>query len=83
MLLLIFAVVGCLIGFWLEMTRAGYIAMGLTAVAFFAAEIIHVLTTTNRASLTLMPLVIGLILVAFMLAGALVRLLVRRLPKAA
>jgi hypothetical protein len=78
MFLVLFAVVGFSVGFWLEMTRSGYIAMALTTVGFFAGEIIHVLTTTNRASLTMLPLVIGLLLTTFMLAGALVRLAVGR-----
>jgi hypothetical protein len=76
MFLVLFAAVGFSVGFWLQMTRSGYLAMSLTAVAFLGGEIVHVLTTTNRASLTLLPLVIGLLLTTFMLAGALVRLVV-------
>jgi hypothetical protein len=78
MFLVLFAAVGFAVGFWLEMTRRGYVAMALTAVGFFAGEIVHVLTTTNRASLTMLPLVIGLLMTTFMLAGALVRLVVGR-----
>ena len=48
------------------------------AVAFFAGEIVHALTATNRASLTMLPLVIGLLLTAFILAWALVRLVAGR-----
>jgi hypothetical protein len=76
MFLVLFAAVGFLVGFWLEMTRRGYVAMALTAVGFFAGEIVHALTTTNRASLTMLPLFIGLLLTTFMLAGALARLVV-------
>ena len=82
MFLIIFAAVGFFVGFRLEMTRGGYVTMALTSVAFFAGEIVHVLTTTNRAALTMLPLVIGLILVAFMLVGASIRLVVRRVSKA-
>ena len=57
--------------------------MALTSVAFFAVEIVHVLTTTNRAALAMLPMVIDLILVTFMIVGASVRLVVRRLAKAA
>jgi hypothetical protein len=83
MSLIIFAFLGFCVGFWLEMTRRGYIAMALTAVAFFAGEIIHALAATNPASLTLLPLVVGLLLVTSMLAGALARLLLARSAKTA
>ena len=74
MFLIIFAVVGFLVGFRLGMTRAGYVTMALTSAAFFASEIVHVFTTANRAALTMLPMVIGLILVGLMLIGASVRL---------
>jgi hypothetical protein len=78
MFLVLFAAVGFLVGYRLEMTRSGYLVMALTAAAFFGGEIVHILTATNRASLTMLPLVIGLLLTTFMLAGALVRLVVGR-----
>ena len=81
MFLIIFAVIGFFVGFRLEMTRGGYVTMALTSVGFFAGEIVHVLTTANRAALTMLPMVIGLILVVFMLVGASVRLVVRRVSK--
>jgi hypothetical protein len=74
MFLLLFAAAGFGVGFWLEMTRSGYVVMALTGAGFIAGEVVHVLTTTNRASLTLLPLVIGLVMTTFMLAGALARL---------
>jgi hypothetical protein len=74
MFLLLFAAAGFWVGFWLEMTRRGYVVMALTGVGFITGEVIHVLTTTNRASLTVLPLVVGLVLTTFMLAGALARL---------
>jgi hypothetical protein len=76
MFLLLFAAGGFGVGFWLEMTRSGYVVMALTGVGFIAGEVVHALTTTNRTSLTLLPLVIGLVLTTFMLAGALTRLAV-------
>ena len=78
MFLVIFVIVGFGIGWWLEMTRAGYLVMALTSIGFFAGEIVHVLTTSNRAGVTVLPIVIGLILSTFMLIGALARVLMRR-----
>jgi hypothetical protein len=76
MFLLLFAAAGFGVGFWLEMTRRGYVVMALTGVGFIAGEVVHVATTPNRTSLTLLPLVIGLVLTTFMLTGALTRLAV-------
>ena len=67
MVLVIFVLVGFAIGYWLEMSRAGYLVMALTAVRLFAGEILHVLTASNRAALTVLPIVIGLILSMFMM----------------
>jgi hypothetical protein len=78
MFLVIFVVVGFGIGYWLEMTRAGFLVMALTAIGFFAGQILHVLMASNRAELTVLPIVIGLILLTFMLIGALARVVMRR-----
>jgi hypothetical protein len=78
MFLAIFVVVGFAVGYWLEMSRSGYLVMALTSVGFFAGEVVHVLTTSNRSGLTVLPIVIGLILSMFMLIGALARLVARR-----
>ena len=78
MFLVIFVLVGSAIGHWLEMSRAGCLVMALTAVSFFAGEIFHVLTASNRAALTVLPIVIGLILSMFMLIGALAHVVARR-----
>lgn len=85
MFLAITTVIGFGLGFWLEMSRAGYLIIALTAVAFFAGEIIHVRAAQKRGSvgeekrviITMLPLVIGLILVVFMLLGAMTRLVAR------
>ena len=73
MVLVLFAGLGFLVGYRLEMTRAGYITMALTSVGCSAGQIIHLFMTRNREVMTLLPLVIGLIVVMFMLLGALIR----------
>ena len=76
--------IGFGLGFWLEMTPAGYTTLAFTSGLSIATEIIHVKTAEKRASteqkpvvITMMPLVLGLILVVFMLLGALARLFMR------
>ena len=77
MVLILFAVIGLLVGYRLEMTRAGYVTMALTTIGFSAGQIIHLLITRSREAMTMLPLVVGLMLVLFMLLGALIRLAVR------
>jgi len=78
-----FAVVGFFVGYRLEMTRAGYVTMALTTVGFSAGQIIHLFITKSREAMTMLPLVVGLLLVLFMLLGALVRMGIRRRTNAA
>ena len=83
MVLIVFAVIGFFVGCRLEMTRAGYVTLALTAVGFSAGQIVHLLITKSREAMTMLPLIVGLVLVLFMLLGALVRLAIRDRPKAA
>ena len=76
MLIVLFSVIGFFVGYRLEMTRAGYVTMALTAVGFSAGQIVHLFVTRSREAMTLLPLVVGLVLVLFMLLGALLRLAV-------
>ena len=83
MILVIFAAIGLFVGYRLEMTRAGYVTMALTAVGSSAGQIIHLVITKSREAMTMLPLVVGLVLVLCMLLGALVRLAVRGRTNAA
>ncbi len=77
MVLVLFAVIGFFVGFRLEMTRAGYVTMALTTVGFSTGQIVHLFITKTREAMTMLPLLVGLVLVLFMLLGALVRLALR------
>ena len=83
MVLVIFAAIGFVVGYRLEMTRAGYLTMALTAVGFSAGQIVHLFLTKSREAMTMLPLVVGLLLVLFMLLGALARVAVRSRTNAA
>ena len=73
MLLIMCAVFGSLLGYWLGTTRRGYVTMAVVSIASAAVQIGHLFTSSDRSSMTMLPLVIGTIVVAFMLAGALAR----------
>ena len=83
MMLILFAVSGFFVGYRLEMTRAGYVTMALTTVGFSGGQVILLFITRSREAMTMLPLVVGLVLVLFMLAGALVRLAIRGRTNAA
>jgi hypothetical protein len=73
MLLVLFGVTGLLVGYRLRTSRAGYITMALTAIVFPAGQLVHLYVTRNREAMTMLPLVLGLVLVLFMFLGALGR----------
>jgi uncharacterized membrane protein YjdF len=72
-LLLIFAGIGFLLGRWLGMARRGFATMGAVSIGAAGVQIAHVATTVNRSDMTLLPIVIGAVIVAAMLLGALTR----------
>jgi hypothetical protein len=80
MVLVLVTVVGFLVGYRFEMTRVGYVTLALTALGSSVVQVIHLLTSHSREAMTLLPLIVGFVLVLFMLLGALIRLLVPRLP---
>ena len=83
MVLVLFAVIGFFVGYRLEMSRAGYVTMALTTVGFSVGHVVHLVITKSRGGMTMLALVVELVLVLFMLIGALVRLAVRGRPNAA
>jgi hypothetical protein len=70
MVLLVFAALGCALGYRLHTTPAGYAALAVMAVLFPAIQIALVVFVRDRSMLTLLPLVIGVIMVLSTLAGA-------------
>jgi hypothetical protein len=74
MVLVLFAVIGFLVGYWLGMSRAGYVTTALTSVGFSVGQFVEISIAQTRNAIKLWPLEMGLVLVLFMLLGALVRL---------
>jgi hypothetical protein len=73
MLLLLFAALGFGLGYWLGIGRRGFVGLAAVSIGTSVFQVGHLLTTTIRTSMTLMPLVVGTIVVVGMLAGALLR----------
>ena len=73
MTLIVFAALGATLGYFLGITRRGFVTMAAVSIGSVLLEIGHLLTSTNRAWMTLLPVVIGAVVVAGMLLGALAR----------
>jgi uncharacterized membrane protein YeaQ/YmgE (transglycosylase-associated protein family) len=72
-ILIVFAALGVTLGYLLGITRRGFVTMAAVSVGSVVLEIWHLLTGTNLAWMTLLPVVIGAVVVAFMLLGTLTR----------
>jgi hypothetical protein len=73
MVLLICVALGAFVGYRLGPSRRGFVTVALVSIGSAAVQIGHLFATTERSSMTMLPLVVGTILVASMLAGALAR----------
>ena len=73
MLLILFALLGSFLGYRLGTTPRGYVTMAVVSISSAVLQIAHLFTSSDRSSMTMLPLVVGTIVVAFMLGGALVR----------
>jgi hypothetical protein len=69
MVLLIVAVVGFWLGRCLGTARGGFVTIGAVSIGATLVQIAHVATTADRSGMTLLPIVIGALLVAGMLVG--------------
>jgi hypothetical protein len=73
MLLLIFAAIGFFLGRQLGMTSRGFVTIGMVSIGATGLQIAHLATATDRSMMTMLPIVVGAVVVAAMLLGALVR----------
>ena len=73
MLLLVFAASGFALGYWLGIAKRGFVTLGTVSIGTSLLQVVHLLTTTDRTRMTMLPLVVGTVVVANILAGALVR----------
>jgi len=73
MILLLFAALGFWLGYRFHTTNAGYATLGFIALAFPILQIADVVFVRDRQAQTLLPLVVGLTLILFTLAGTGVR----------
>ena len=79
MLLFIVALIGGMLGYRFNTTRRGYFALALMALVFPILQIADVVMVHDRSAQTMMPLVLGLIMVVSTLIGALVHTMSPRL----
>jgi len=73
MLLLVFAWLGFVFGKWLGITRKGFVTLGAVAMITAVVQVVHLLITSDRSQMTMLPLVAGTLVVAGIFVGGLVR----------
>ena len=73
MTLLLFAALGFVLGYRLGITRRGFLTLGAVSLVASAVQVGHLATTSDRSWMTMGPLVVGTVVVASMLLGALAR----------
>lgn len=71
MALLLIAALGGYIGYRLGTSRRGYVTLAAVSIGASIVQIVHVMTTRDRSAMTLLPMVVGTVVVASMLLGAL------------
>jgi len=73
MTLLLFAVLGFVLGRWLGMSRTGFVTLAAISIGAAVVQISLLFATHDRSRMTLLPLLICAVVVAGMLLGALLR----------
>jgi hypothetical protein len=73
MVLLVFAVLGFVAGWRLGPNRHGFVAVAAISIVSAVVQISHLLVTVERSRMTMLPLVVGTLLVTGLLLGALAR----------
>ena len=82
MTLLLFAVLGFVLGRWLGLTRWGHVALAAISIGAAVTQLGLLFVTADRAWMTLPPLLIGITVVGGMLLGALSRRTSQRASRA-
>ena len=73
MLLLGLGALGFALGYRLGVAKRGFIAVGLVSIGASLLQMGHLFATTDRTQMTMLPLVVGTVVVAGMLIGGLLR----------
>lgn len=73
MVLLLVAALGGFIGYRLGTSRRGFVTLAAVSIGASIVQVGHLMTTSDRSAMTLLPLVVGTVVVASMLLGALAR----------
>jgi hypothetical protein len=79
MVLVLVAAIGCFVGYRMGITRAGYVTISFTIIAFSAGQTVYWLLARSPETVTMMPIIVGLDLALFMVLGGLLRQAVRRI----
>ena len=69
--LLLFAIIGFIVGYKFKTTSKAYIIMALVTISFFMCQFIILFVTKDKSQITILPALIGFIFMVFMFIGSL------------
>jgi hypothetical protein len=81
MTLILFAIIGFLVGYKFQTTPKAYIIMATVTISLFICQFIILLATIDKSQLTILPALIGFLFMFFMFIGSLSHLMIRRKTK--
>ena len=73
MLLLLFAVLGLFLGNRFGRTGRGFVILIAVFIGATVLQVAHLVTAIDRSSMTLLPLIFGIVVAACMFLGAITR----------
>ncbi len=73
MVLLLIAALGGFVGYRLGTSRRGFVTLAAVPIGTSVVQVGHLMTSSDRSAMTLLPLVVGTVTVASMLLGGLAR----------
>jgi hypothetical protein len=73
MVLLLIAALGGFVGYRLGTSRRGFVTLAAVSIGASVVQVGHLMTSSDRSAMTMLPLVVGTVIVASMLLGALAR----------
>jgi hypothetical protein len=76
MTLILFAIIGFLVGYKFRTTPKAYIIMATVTISFFICQFTILLATIDKSQLTILPALIGFLFMFFMFIGSLSHLMI-------
>jgi len=81
MVLILFAIIGFLVGYKFQTSSKAYIIMALVTMSLFICQFTILFVTIDKSQITILPALIGFLFMLFMFIGSLSQLMIKRKTK--